>query len=150
MGERSGSRPLPLPGSFFSAGSCTWSGGDGDVGHAELVAVVERGRAAQREQQHGGGARLLGADARGEARLVVVAEHVVGPGAGGQKALVGRVMIWAMARAFQAVWMRWKLKGRLAPLSSGVSGAARLSVGLAAGNGRSSGRVRGAEDRFRR
>ena len=62
---------------------------DGDVAHTELVAVVERGRAAQREQQHGRGARLHRADARGEARLVVVAEDVVGPGAGGEQRLVG-------------------------------------------------------------
>ena len=89
MGERSGSRPLPFPGSRSSAGSLTWSGAMGTSTMPKLVAVVERGRAAEREQQHGGGFGLDGADAGGEAGLVVVAEDVVGPGADGQQRLVG-------------------------------------------------------------
>ncbi len=55
------------------------------VFHANFIAVVERGRAAQGEQQHGRQAGLgLAAKTRGQARLVVVAEHVVGPGKGRQ------------------------------------------------------------------
>ena len=41
-----------------SHGSCTRSGGISHVGHPELVAVVERRRPAQREQQHRRDARL--------------------------------------------------------------------------------------------
>jgi hypothetical protein len=62
---------------------------DRDVAHPELVPVVQRRRAAQRQQQHGGDARLCGADAARDARPVVVAERVVGPGRVGQERLVG-------------------------------------------------------------
>ena len=51
IGDRSGSRP---------ATSTTRSGGTVDVRQAQLVAVVQRRRAAQREQQHRRHARLAG------------------------------------------------------------------------------------------
>ena len=46
-------------------------GRDGHIFHAELVAVVVRRRAAQREQQHRGDACLCRSDAGGDARLII-------------------------------------------------------------------------------
>ena len=54
-------------------------GRDGHVGHADFVAVIPGGRTAQRKQEHGGDARLILAQARGDAPLVVIAQHPVGP-----------------------------------------------------------------------
>ena len=54
----------------------------------DLVAVVERRRAAQRQQQHRRDARLRLPDAGGDARPVVVAEHPVRPAARRQRGLV--------------------------------------------------------------
>ncbi|MCY1227182.1 hypothetical protein D9M72_394440 [compost metagenome] len=62
--------------------------GNGDVRHADLVAVVERRRAAQREQQHGRESRHLRPDAARNAGPVVVAQHPVRLGASGQGGFV--------------------------------------------------------------
>ena len=56
--------------------------------HADLVALVQRRRAAQGQQQHRGHASLRSADAAGHALPVVIAEHPVRPGAGRQRRLV--------------------------------------------------------------
>ena len=56
--------------------------------HADLVALVQRRRAAQGQQQQRGHARLRSADAAGHALPVVIAEHPVRPGAGRQRRLV--------------------------------------------------------------
>ena len=88
IGVRSGSRPTPRPGSFISQGSCTCSGGISHVAHADLVAIIERRRAAQGEQQHGRDPRLARADPAGDARLVMVAQHPVGPPARRQRGFV--------------------------------------------------------------
>ena len=87
IGVRSGSRPAPTPISM-PGGSTSLSGGIVHVLHADLVAVVHRRRAAQGEQQHRGDARLRAADAGGDARPVVVAEHPVRPAAGRQRGFV--------------------------------------------------------------
>ena len=72
IGARQPSRP---------PGSTTRSGRDHRVLETELLAHVEEGRAAQREQQHRRGARArLAAVAGAVALLVVVREHPGGPG----------------------------------------------------------------------
>ena len=79
---------MPRPGSFFSHGSWTRSGGISTLREADLVAVIHRRRAPEGEEQHGGDARLRFADPGRDARLVVVAEHPVGPAAARQRLLV--------------------------------------------------------------
>ena len=63
-------------------------GRDLDVSHAQLIAVVEGRRAPEREEEHGGDAGLGGADAPGDAGIVVVAQHPIRPGALRQRPLV--------------------------------------------------------------
>ena len=60
------------------------------VVEAELIAVVHGRRAAQREEQHGGDARLLLAKPSGDAWPVMVAQNPVGPAAGRQGVLIPR------------------------------------------------------------
>jgi len=59
---------------------------DGRVGHPELIAVIERGGPAQREQQHRRDAGLLRPHPAGQTRAVVVPQAIIGPGPGGQRA----------------------------------------------------------------
>ena len=86
-------------------------GGMEHLRHADLVAVVEGGRAAQREQQHRGDARLLLTDAAGDARLVMIAQHPVRPAARGQR---GFVVVDQLrdVRACQGALEQLKLNGR--------------------------------------
>ena len=63
-------------------------GRDRDLVHADLVAVIERRRAAQGQQQHRGDARLLAPDAARDPRTIVIAEHPVRPGARRQRRFV--------------------------------------------------------------
>jgi hypothetical protein len=63
---------------------------DSHSADAELVAVIHCRRAAQRQQQHGGNARLRFADARRDTRLIVVSQNPVRPAAGWQSAFVVR------------------------------------------------------------
>ena len=90
---------------------------DRHVGEAELLALVEGRRAAQRQQQHGGDAGLGRADAAGDAAAVVVAEHPVRPGACRQRRLVAADQV-GDRRGSQGVVIRWKLKGRWKPVRS--------------------------------
>jgi hypothetical protein len=92
IGVRSGSRPTmwAISGWLTPADPGRVRGGMRHIFHADLVAVVAGGRAAQGEQQHGGDARLRRPDAGGDAVLVVVAQHPIGPGAGRE---IGFVLI---------------------------------------------------------
>ncbi len=63
-------------------------GRDRDLVQAQLVAIVERRRAAQAQEQHGRDPRLGLAHAAYDARPVVVAQNPVGPGALRQRRLV--------------------------------------------------------------
>ena len=63
-------------------------GRDGNVVHADLVALIDSRRAAQGEQQHRRQACLCAAHPAGNARLIVVAENPVGPGAHWQRCFV--------------------------------------------------------------
>src|SRR6185295_12700829 len=63
---------------------------DRHVFEAELITVVYGRRAAQRQEQNGGDARLLLAKPRGDARPVMVAQNPVGPAAGRQGVLISR------------------------------------------------------------
>ena len=53
--------------------------GHGYIQHPDFVSIIEGRRPAQREQQHRGRARRSGAIATGDAVLIVVTKHVVGP-----------------------------------------------------------------------
>ena len=101
IGVRQPSRPTPMPGTFFSKGSRTSSGAIGDLQHAEFVAVIERRRAAQGQQQHGGDTRLLAADPARDPRPVVIAEHPVRPCALRQRRLIFGDQAFDRARAPQ-------------------------------------------------
>ena len=61
---------------------------NGDLLHADLVAVVERRRPAQAQQQHSGNACLGGSHPGRDARAVVIAEHPVRPAAARQHRFV--------------------------------------------------------------
>ena len=63
-------------------------GRDCDLLHSDLVAVVQRRGAAQRQQQHRGDAGLVDADAAGDPRLVMIAENPIGPAAARERRLV--------------------------------------------------------------
>ena len=52
---------------------------NGNFSHADLIAIIERRRAAQSQQQHRRDTRLRHPDARGDARLIVVTQHPVWP-----------------------------------------------------------------------
>ena len=66
IGVRSGSRPRPMPGCVLPAGSCTHSGGIGDVAPCRSRRRSRRRRAAQGEQQHRRDPGLRWPDARGD------------------------------------------------------------------------------------
>ena len=55
--------------------------GNCDLTHSQFVAVVDRGRASQSQQQHGRDGRLPFADAAGNPRSIVIAKHPVWPSA---------------------------------------------------------------------
>src|ERR1700730_10376641 len=59
-----------------------------DVADAEFVAVIQRWRAAQGQEQHGRDASLFRSDARRYARPVVIAENPVRPAAVRQSRLI--------------------------------------------------------------
>ena len=61
---------------------------DSHSADADLVAVIHCRRAAQRQQQHCGNARLRFADARRDTRLVVISQNPVRPAAGRQSGFV--------------------------------------------------------------
>src|SRR5258705_299330 len=69
-------------GNILFEGIAPLFGRDRYLMHADLVAVIERRRAAQGEQQHRRDAGLLAADAARNPGPVVIAEHPVRPGAG--------------------------------------------------------------------
>ena len=94
-------------------------GRDVDLADAELVALIERRRAAQRQQQHRRDARLRLAELGGDARMVMAAEHPIGPAAGGQRRfIVGDHR--PSAAASQGASISWKLKGRCTPGALGA------------------------------
>jgi hypothetical protein len=96
-------------------------GRDVRLAQAEFVAVVQGRGAAQGEQEHRGQAAAGLALAAGEARLVVVAEDVVGPGAFGQ----GGFEFAHEAAASRSAWSREKLNG-MCSSSNIASRTARL------------------------
>ncbi len=53
-----------------------------------FIAVIHGRRAAQRQQEHGRDARLCSADAGGDARLIVIAQHPIRPAAGRQSLFI--------------------------------------------------------------
>ena len=58
------------------------------VSHADLIAVIEGRRAAERQQQNGSDPRLLWSNSCRDARPVVIAEHPVGPCTFRQRGLI--------------------------------------------------------------
>ena len=81
--------PQPEAGDVLAPGVLHLLGRDRHVLHAQLIAVVEGRRAAQgQQQQHRQAGLGRAAQAGRHARLVVVAQDVVGPGAGRQGRLV--------------------------------------------------------------
>ena len=81
-------RVAPEAGLVAAPGVLGGLGRDVDAGDAELVAVVERRRAPERQEQHRGHAGLGRAEPGRDPRLVVVAQHPVGPAARRQRGLV--------------------------------------------------------------
>ena len=63
-------------------------GRDRDLMHADLVAVIQRRRSAQRQQQHRGDARLVLPDPACHPRTIVIAQHPVRPRARRQRGFV--------------------------------------------------------------
>ena len=103
-----GSRPRPGPARCCSHGSCTASGGIVDVGQADLVAVVHRRRAAQRQQQHRRDARLRRADA---ARRCAAGRDCRAPSSASRLAAAARLVVARSARRSRA-----RVHGRLQQL----------------------------------
>ena len=139
-----GSRPSRCPGTRRSHGSCTRSGGDGHVAHARSR---RRSRAsASRAASAAASAATracAGADAAGEPRPVVVAEHPVRPRAVRQRRLVG---------VDQRARSRAALPGRrdqveVAGRSQPRRGRSRPSAARSAGRARRSARRSSADRR---
>ena len=68
-----------MPGHILLERVLNLLGRNRDLVHADLVAVIQRRRSSQRQQQHRRDPRLRRPDPARDARTVVIAQHPVGP-----------------------------------------------------------------------
>jgi hypothetical protein len=89
-----------------------------DLAHANLLTVIDRRCAAQRQQQRRGDPSLVAPDPTRQAGAVVIAQHPIGPAAGAEARPRISAMRGSMSRAFQGEDRSAKLNGRWTPRRS--------------------------------